>query len=508
MSKLESLLAEIRSLSLPSDRSRLVELLSQSLELLLVDDRTIASTYDLEELGRIFQQLPGGIIDNNLDIAIKLHEAALASYDPQTPPDKLASALINLGNIHIEQWKIGQEESVENAIRYFSAAVNFINRQDFPDQWAYAQFRLGFAYNILQRGDERENRNNAIDHYNLALSYYTREGTPKVWASIHLNLGITYLRREDSFREENIKRSIELLESALSIFDQEESPDEMAQALVSLGFIYANLEWRSRKENIESAIRYLEAAHNIYQRRDAYWERIETLYFLGHLYLQRLSGDPTENVERAIQDYNAALNLHLNIGNRSGEAYTLSQLGDAYLKRGYGDTTANVSRAIVYFHKARKILQEIGEYQSHNILGEKIATLLKQESYNAFAVARIKDHPVNRPFFLDKEYILQAGLLSKIPEGFTGTVVSLPADQESIEIEVVVHAEDMDIQPAWMQSLTFTQGEESPLLEFRLRPHKDGHKLIRVEFLYQRHWLANIQLEIDVIEVKEAVLTP
>ena len=63
----------------------------------------------------------------------------------------------------------------------------------------------------------------------------------------------------------------------------------------------------------------------------------------------------------------------------------------------------------------------------------------------------------------------------------------------------------MEIRPAWVQSYVFSWSEETSLLEFVLRPTKSGHKQVRVEFYYQRHWLAKIQFDVEVVEAQELV---
>ncbi|MGK7877024.1 MAG: ATP-binding protein [Xenococcaceae cyanobacterium] len=123
----------------------------------------------------------------------------------------------------------------------------------------------------------------------------------------------------------------------------------------------------------------------------------------------------------------------------------------------------------------------------------------------AYAIARIKDHQSGQPFYLGRIYELQAGIRSQIPSGFKGEPVQLPDQQEAIQLEIVVWAEDMEIEPAWMQPYFFSRTEETALAEFQLKPTQSGHKQVRVEFLYQRHWLAKIEFEVEVVEAQELV---
>ena len=125
---------------------------------------------------------------------------------------------------------------------------------------------------------------------------------------------------------------------------------------------------------------------------------------------------------------------------------------------------------------------------------------LEQESTpaEAYAIARIKDHEEGEPFYLDETYVVEAGLQTSVPEGFEGSPIELPSDDEEIEFEILIHAEDMDVAPDWQQTFVFKRKEDSPLAEFQLTPRKGGPKIIRVEFFYQQHWLATIRFEVNV----------
>jgi chaperonin GroEL len=116
----------------------------------------------------------------------------------------------------------------------------------------------------------------------------------------------------------------------------------------------------------------------------------------------------------------------------------------------------------------------------------------------AYAIARIRDHEEGDPFYLDQSYVIEAGLQTEVPKGFKGAPIELPTDEEEIEFEILVHAEDMDIAPDWQQMFVFKRKGKSPLAEFRVTPKVPGPKNILVEFLYQQHWLATIRFEVNV----------
>ncbi|HEX8651805.1 MAG TPA: hypothetical protein VF708_13280 [Pyrinomonadaceae bacterium] len=127
-------------------------------------------------------------------------------------------------------------------------------------------------------------------------------------------------------------------------------------------------------------------------------------------------------------------------------------------------------------------------------------SVIDEPSVEAYAVARIKDYDPGEPFYVGEEYLLQAGVLNELPQGFEGQGISIPSDEQEVEFELVVHAEEMEIMPNWRRRFVFKPNEKSPLAEFKLKPLTRGDKVIRVEFLYQWHWLTTIRFEVTVEE--------
>ncbi len=132
---------------------------------------------------------------------------------------------------------------------------------------------------------------------------------------------------------------------------------------------------------------------------------------------------------------------------------------------------------------------------------------VRTTSAEAYAVARIRDHEYGKEFYIDDTYVVEAGLQSHKPEGFEVAPVQLPTDEVEIAFDIVVHAEDMEIEPGWEQTFIFNRKIESPPLEFRLKPTAAGPKIIRVEFLYHQHWLATIRFEVNVSTKPQPALT-
>ena len=119
---------------------------------------------------------------------------------------------------------------------------------------------------------------------------------------------------------------------------------------------------------------------------------------------------------------------------------------------------------------------------------------------DANAVARITDMPDDDHFRLGNTYHLEAGVLAEVSVQmrFKIAKIRLPIRKE-VSIDIVVHAEDMAVKPHWILPAVFRQKTESELAQFELVPHKTGLKKIQVEFVYERHWLGQVEFNVEVI---------
>jgi len=124
-----------------------------------------------------------------------------------------------------------------------------------------------------------------------------------------------------------------------------------------------------------------------------------------------------------------------------------------------------------------------------------------RDTGEAFAVAQLEGLDTGTPMVANDEYALLAGVLSRIPEGFVGEPIELPGLEE-VEIDVVIFASGMDVLPGWKQTLRLRRGQESSLVEFRLIPRDLGRNQIVVEFYHRRHWLAQVEFDLEVVEGK------
>ncbi|MCA9996305.1 MAG: hypothetical protein KDE56_11190, partial [Anaerolineales bacterium] len=117
----------------------------------------------------------------------------------------------------------------------------------------------------------------------------------------------------------------------------------------------------------------------------------------------------------------------------------------------------------------------------------------------ASAIARIKDS--DSPDLSNFLYTLEAGVHRELAEGFTNQFFTLPIQENEILFHISVHAEDMALKSPRIQPFLYRPDQEAPLVEFKLRPTKLGKKRIWVEFLYQNHWLAQIELNVTVTQL-------
>ena len=127
-----------------------------------------------------------------------------------------------------------------------------------------------------------------------------------------------------------------------------------------------------------------------------------------------------------------------------------------------------------------------------------------RQNAEAYAIARIKEDET-RPFYVNKVFTLQVGMQDKQPHD-SQVVHNHGPRRNSIQFDVVVNAQDMTSEPNWIQSYDFRREEDVQFVEFRLTPTKPGRKLVRIEFLYERHWLTNIELEVDVVDDQDVHL--
>lgn len=300
----------------------------------------------------------------------------------------------------------------------------------------------------------------------------------------------------------------ELLRSRAVALEQQQILSA-ARIDMDLGHIYESKgEW-------DHAIGHYEQSLQVFRQSSDILGMAEIYSNLGNTHQSKKEWD------RAISYYVQSLQIAEQVGNIPGIAQTCYNLGRIYQSKGERD------KAETYYKYALDIRQAETETNQASSIGLTYGTdaaareepgmavdtidrfeldQSSDEISEVFAVARIKEHEPNQPFYIGNLYVLHAGVQTKKLEGFAEAAFSLPSTEPSIPLEIVVHAEDIEIQPNWIQSFVFSRYELSPLISFFLKPTTLGRKQIRVEFLYQRHWLTQIRFEIEVVEAQVPAL--
>lgn len=255
--------------------------------------------------------------------------------------------------------------------------------------------------------------------------------------------------------------------------------------------------------NTKSAIKRVKVAERNRLQNKSYTSAVKTLTKNFHAALEKYQANPDCASEELVQQTMSAAYskidkavkvkaLHRNTAARkkSKLAKTLKKINQEL-----SATEENKEEQIVIKGKAKDKTQK-------EIVIEREEIDAEHETY---AIAYIKDHESEQTFQTYQTYHLQAGIRSKIPEGAIGEPLELPSQEESIQFEIIVWAEDMEIKPDWIQNYIFIQNKENPFVEFQLKPKRPGYKLIRIEFLYKLHWLAKIELKVEVVELQELV---
>jgi hypothetical protein len=144
--------------------------------------------------------------------------------------------------------------------------------------------------------------------------------------------------------------------------------------------------------------------------------------------------------------------------------------------------------------------------ERRRILGQSSVlpvTGLQEETYNIVIAAQFKDHISSKPMRLNQPYMLQAAIYE---EGFEFSNGESLANEKAIKIDIMIHAEGMDVQPTWLLPTTFKRKRTPHFAEFTLIPVEEGRKTIHIEFLRSNCWLTGIKFEMEVVNQETLVL--
>jgi serine/threonine protein kinase len=146
-----------------------------------------------------------------------------------------------------------------------------------------------------------------------------------------------------------------------------------------------------------------------------------------------------------------------------------------------------------------------------------------EEAVAGVALVQLEGLPDQAPLLVGSEYKLRAGVRGNSGRSPDGGPALCPEDGTAT-FDIAVRAPGMDILPDWRQQMklgpapgtglpwwkrwlgrgkgrraTAAPEPGAGLLEFTLVPRQAGRKRIEVDYYHQRHWLAHLDLEVEVV---------
>jgi hypothetical protein len=130
----------------------------------------------------------------------------------------------------------------------------------------------------------------------------------------------------------------------------------------------------------------------------------------------------------------------------------------------------------------------------------------RKSKLEAYGIARLVECAPNRPLLHSHDYTLEAGISLRPLKGFAGTRIKIPRREDTMVFDIAVFSAGIEISPTWLQTVTFEPKKKSKAtVQFTLVPREVGDLEIQVEFYYERHWLAEIEFKIEVVETQGLV---
>ena len=188
----------------------------------------------------------------------------------------------------------------------------------------------------------------------------------------------------------------------------------------------------------------------------------------------------------------------------SGADLLVTNLNEANLENVVLTNALNLEYALL----PDKFGSNINAFERNRLLEQEVDVnypIAQKPNMVAYAVAQIKDHQESQAILLQQYITILAAVLTEMPEGQKSEPITLPTAENKIHFQIMVYAEDMVIVSDHIQPFIFYRDKETPPIEFILRPTQTGPKHIWVEFLYQNHWLAKIEFEVEVIANEEEI---
>lgn len=291
-----------------------------------------------------------------MELAIKLHKAALEIYDREGLPEPRARVQYYMARTCWNLIHGNRAENLEKSIALGECALDIYTRANFPESWAKTVTNLAQAYWIRLRGDRMENLEKAIELSGSALDVYAPESFPEDWARIQTNLATAYSDRIKGNRSENIEKSLDLNESALKIYTRASYPESWALAMNNQAIVYLTRIRGDRAENLEKAIAHFNSALEVRTREDfpVYWAQSRNN--LANAVYYRILGDRSENIDRSIKLREPVLEVWTQEDFPTYWGQTLNNLAAAYSNRINGDRAENLDKSIELYRKMSEVI--------------------------------------------------------------------------------------------------------------------------------------------------------
>ena len=223
------------------------------------------------------------------------------------------------------------------------------------------------------------------------------------------------------------------------------------------------------------------------------------------------------NLALVVQQADIALRIFqrvepMQIAGPEAQLALLSGISLASLRAGNSETaTINLMRIQqTAIEESDEAIRSKFEKKSREIGREIGQDLDEKRKKQAWGIATVEDCERNNTLYINKEYTLSAGIgWGDIPASSDALVaepITLPSIVlvEPLKFDVVVWAEDMDIKPNWIETIEIDRAVPPCLVQFGVVPRSRGKKVIKVDFYYQRYWVQQIQLELNVVKSPSA----
>lgn len=127
------------------------------------------------------------------------------------------------------------------------------------------------------------------------------------------------------------------------------------------------------------------------------------------------------------------------------------------------------------------------------------------EPYAGYAIARFPELDPYQCLIEGNLYLMEMEILDYAPEDLKTRKIKQHKDSNTLNYEIMVHAEDIEILEDWVRSYKFQPGSKPNMLQYHLKPMIPGNKRIQINVLFNNYWMAKIVFEFEVLPREEQV---